>query len=232
MRDYDSNLPLVIVHIPKTAGTSFGEILKGWYGHNLLPHYFNDATDEMPPRHNLTQMQSLGGPLAIYGHFNRKRGFGVEHYYPQVEQFVTILREPFDIAVSAYFFMRKNRAHWKDQSRIPSANLQDHILSTSGSFLDFFPQEVTFDNYKEVIETRFVEIGVTEHLSESIERIARKLNHEYKTDSLLRLNVTEWDQEIPADFREAFVERHPLAYTVYRYVADSYVVKGSSLPSK
>lgn len=231
MRDYDCNLPLVIVHVPKTAGTSFGEILRGWYGHHLLPHYYNDATDEMPHRHDLAHMQSLGRPLAVYGHFNRMRGFGIEHYYPQVEQFVTILREPFDMAVSAYFFMRKNRAHWKDQSKIPSESLENHLLSTTATFLDFFPQKVTFDNYKEMIETRFIEIGITEHLGESIERIARKLNCEYKADSLPRLNVTERDQEIPGFLRDAFIERHPLAYAVYRYVADSYIVEGSSLPS-
>jgi len=46
-------------------------------------------------------------PLLVYGHFNRDHGFGVEQYYPEVNQFMTMLRDPFEAAISMYYFHRK-----------------------------------------------------------------------------------------------------------------------------
>ncbi len=45
--------------------------------------------------------------------------------------------------------------------------LQDQILNTKESMLNHFPRAVTMDNYREIIETLFIEIGVMEHLEES-----------------------------------------------------------------
>jgi hypothetical protein len=139
LRAYDCNIPLIAIHIPKTAGSSVKEIFRAWFGDRLLFHYFNKRSSEMPPKYDLVAMHTKEQPIVIYGHFNRTRNFGIEHYYPKAEQFITILRDPFERVVSGYFYMRENRKDWIDQSRVPKDKLRDHILNTKGSMLHYFP---------------------------------------------------------------------------------------------
>lgn len=225
MREYDVNQPLIAIHIPKTAGTSVKQIFQGWFGDNLLFHYHDIGNDILPAKHDLAGKHSKQKPIMIYGHFNRLRSFGIEDYYPEIQQFITILRDPIEYAASSYFYMRKNSSNWKDQSRIPKGDLRDYLFQEAriGSMLNHFPRTVTMDNYQEMIETQFIEIGVTDYLEASMNRIAEKLNRPYLPGSLPRLNATEWDQAIPEILRAEYREYLPLDYAVYDYVLAKYV---------
>lgn len=174
MREYDKTAPLIVIHIPKTAGSSVKKIFKLWFGDALYDHYFNERAGSPPPKRNLDLLHSPGRPLAVYGHFNRLRGFGVEHYYPEVQQFITILRDPFEMAISSYYYIRKNGTDWNDQTRVPKADLRQFLLNTPPNMLNQFPRAVTRDNYREQIEKLFVEVGVMERLPETVRRIATK----------------------------------------------------------
>ena len=222
MKEYDSNSPLIHIHVPKTGGTSVKELYKEWFGDKLFFHYYNEPEGKMPRKYNLSALHTIESPVCLYGHFNRTRGFGIEHYYPEVDQFIAILRDPFERAVSAYFFKLNNRSDWKDQSKIPTGELSEHILKEKVSILDHFPQEVTTNNYQDIIETQFIEIGITEHLDESMQRIASKLNYYYKPGSLPTLNATQRDQRIPKQLREKYIEERQLDYAVYNYVLAKY----------
>ena len=101
---YESSQPLIFIHIPKTAGVSVTEIFNGWYGDRLLLHYHDEVAEKMPAKYDLKSIHDALLPICIYGHFNRKRGFGLEDYYPDINQFITILRDPFERAISGYFF--------------------------------------------------------------------------------------------------------------------------------
>ncbi|MBN0989834.1 hypothetical protein [Amphritea pacifica] len=220
MKEYDSNLPLVVIHVPKTAGVSVREIYKSWYSDGLLFHYYDAVKGAMPQKYDLAGMHSNERPVAVYGHFNKARGFGVEHYYPDAKQFVTILRDPFERAVSAYFYLRKQG---REASRIPDGDLREYVLGPRVSILNQFPCEVTMDNYQEIIESLFIEVGVTEHLDESMARIANKIHKEYQPGTLLHLNATERDQSmIPADLKEEFMANKQLDYAIYNYVRAKY----------
>ena len=78
------------------------------------------------------------------------------------------------------------------------------------------------DNYKEIIETSFVEIGVLEDLEESIERISKKLNKHYEPNSVRCHNVAKRDSIVPYDLKDEFIEKHSLEYVVYNYVLSKY----------
>ncbi len=222
MREYNPTQPLIVIHIPKTAGASAEAIFRGWFGSGFLRHYFNPVEGEMPQKYDLSKIHSSEKPVVLYGHFNKLRHFGVEDYYPEVSQFITILRDPFEQLVSSYFFRRKVGDKYKDQSRVPRGELRDYIRNTKPNMLNQFPQEVTIDNYQEMIETQFIEIGITEYLDESIRRIARKLNKEYDSTTLKRVNVTERDQEVPYELREEFMEKNQFEYTIYQYALSKF----------
>lgn len=122
----------------------------------------------MPPKYNIFNMHSSEKPILLYGNFNKSRGFGAEDYYPDIKQFITILRDPFELTVSSYFYTRKTGSNWKDQSRAPKGKLQEFLLNAKPNMLNHFPREITFHNYRDIIEEYFIEVGITEYLDESM----------------------------------------------------------------
>lgn len=226
MREYDRSQPLIVIHVPKAAGTSSQKIFQNWFGEGFLRHYFNEQTGEMPDKHDLFGIHTVNKPLLLHGHFNRLRNFGVEDYYPEAKQFITILRDPFELTVSHYFYTRKNTSNWKDQSRVPTNTLREYLLNTKPNMLNHFPREMSLNNYKEVIEDNFIDIGITEYLGESMKRIASKLNLPYDSALLGHYNVTERDQEVPDQLRDMFIENNQLEFAVYDYALEKHIQQG------
>jgi len=222
MKNYDADSPLIFIHVPKTAGFSCEKIFSAWFGSGFLRHYYDEANAVMPQKHDVFSMHTRQTPILLYGHFNRLRGFGIQDYYPTINQFITILRDPFELMLSSYFFIRKVSGNWKDQSRIPHESLRDFLLGRKINMLNHFPVEVSMDNYQELIETKFIEIGITEQLGEFLRRIARKLGREFDEASLEHLNATERDQDIPYELRDQFYEKNLLEYSVYQYALSKY----------
>lgn len=220
MKEYDKNKPLILIHIPKTAGVTVKEIYKAWYGERLLFHYSDGV--KMPERFSLGEIHRPDNPIYVYGHFNSDKNFGIQQYYPEVDQFITILREPFEIAVSGFFYVKKASLDWRVRLNLPNGDLTEFIDSWQLGLFDYFPCDISFDNYKAIIEERFVEIGITEHLDESMIRIGNKLGQKYLPGSLQRLNIAERDQEVSSEVKKRFVERHKLEYAVYNYVLSKY----------
>ena len=217
MIEYDRSQALIFIHVPKAAGTTTKRVFKTWFGDNLLEHYFNERTGQMPQRYDLDRLHNADHPVVVYGHFNRLRGFGVRDYYPDVNQFVTILRDPYEMMLSHYFYTRKKGANWKSRAQVPDKRLADYLLDTTPNMLNHFPRPVTLANYKEVIDKYFIDIGFTDQLSESLERMARKLGKPFDEKDLDHLNVSEKDEEVSDQLRDKFIERNELEYMVYDY---------------
>ena len=225
MKTYNPNKPLIHIHVPKTGGVTVREIYKSWFGNGLFFHYFSVADQMLPKKQDLDVLSADNKQACLFGHFNRARDFGIEHYYPEVDQFITIVRDPFERCVSGYFYSRRDRSDQKQQSNFPDVSLREHILSNRNKegMIYYLPLGITMDNYKEVIESQFVEIGVLDYLDESMRRIANKLNFEYDVSSLVSLNTSNKDQPIPYDLRQWFYENNPLSYAIYKYALSKYV---------
>ncbi|MFN3313577.1 MAG: hypothetical protein ACK46Q_08930 [Hyphomonas sp.] len=217
MIDYDRNKPLIFIHIPKTAGISLRTVFETWYGEGLLRHYANEQSGMFPEVIDLDDAEKKGQPVCLYGHFNRLRGFGIPGRYDGVTQFVTILRDPLEQSVSRYFYVRKSGGNWKDKSRVPQGDLETFLREDKPTLLIHFPAILTLDNYKDVIEEKFIAVGTTEKLSESMQLISRRLGFPYQ--DVPRLNVTERDQTISDAIGDDFRARHRLEYEVYDYCA-------------
>jgi len=222
MRTYNKAKPLIVIHIPKAAGTSTREIFKLWFKSNFHNHYYNENEGLMPPKLDLHKLHSYENPLVLHGHFNNSRGFGIEDYYPDVEQFITILRDPYEQMTSHYFYVQKFGDNWKDQSRVPASDLHAYLMSRKPNMLNHFPREMRMDNFKDIIEEYFIEIGITEKLVISLARIAGKLGFAFDEHQLQELNKTERDQAMAESFKELFIELNPLEFAVYDYVLSKY----------
>jgi len=222
VKEYDKSQPLIVIHIPKSAGSTSQKIFQSWYGEKFLWHYFNELTGDLPQKYDLFDMHLTDKPILLHGHFNNSRGFGIYDYYPNVEQFITILRDPFELAISNYFYVRQVGSKWLDQSRIPKGNIEKYLLNTTINMLNHFPRKVTKENYREIIEKYFIEIGITEHLNESMKRIANKLNFNYDEKLLGHYNTTQRDQKVPDYLRDKFREKNQLEFTVYNYALQKF----------
>ena len=217
MRCYDPLKPLIFIHVPKCAGTAVRQVVESWFPKNFHQHYYNGVEGRMPVQIPSQILNDPASPPVIYGHFNKNRKFGIQDYYPSVSQFVTILRDPFETVISRYFFMRKVGKNLKDQSRVPTEDLESYLKHVTPNILNHFPDEMNLTNYKDLLEERFIEIGVTEMLPLSLHRIAQKLNKQFKPASLEFVNDTKRDQPTPEAFRDMFAEKYLLEYSVYEY---------------
>jgi hypothetical protein len=225
MRTYNPYLPLVSLHIPKCAGTSFDYVLKKWFGKKLLRHYFNRQCGTLPKKHSLKHplfFWLFNSDLCIHGHFNRARGFGIDDYYPNTQQFITILRDPFDQAVSLYFFvkgLKPQNSGIINESPAP-ASLEEYLINEESTIPLYFPMEMTTGNYVEFIEKHFVYIGVLENLQTSVNNLASRLKkvqvkipHYNKNDKTIVIENEDF-------MRKLHRERNPFAYMLYDYARD------------
>ena len=210
MREYDPSKPLIFSHIPKTAGSSLREVFKDWFGDLWHEHYRGQGHESagLPKK-----VAIRGRPLVLFGHFNAALGFGIRDYYPEVEQFLTVMREPFARVVSGYFFSSGQGAE------LPP--IDEFVMSypnNPGGILNYFPFRVTADNYKELIERHFVDIGTTETLPRSVARFARKLGKACPEDIPV-INPSTYTEAVPNHLKDLFRERNRLEFEVYDYVS-------------
>ena len=165
MKTYDPRKPLISIHIPKCAGSSFSHILEVWFKGGFLPHYHNEKLDEPPKKYNLHTgnfFKKLRQGICIHGHFNNKRGNGVRDYYPEVDQFITIMRNPFDLHISTYFYVKREaqkqgggafRSGKKHPILENGWSLEEYFREAKESYiLRFFPSDITAENYRQVLD--------------------------------------------------------------------------------
>ena len=222
---YDPGRPLFSLHVPKTAGTSFRNDLETWFGPaNMAFHYRGDQ-GEPPARADLRP------GLCVHGHFNRLRGIGVRQYYPQADQFIVFLRDPFDRFVSNWRYLhfqirsgvavpafvdRPDLATWLDRRR--------RALETTGedpfSFLAQLADPVDAAAPETAFGQQYLAVGVTERYVQSVELFAAVLGKDPPSE-VRRLNLaTEAHRdgdpdEARPDLRQAYEHAFPLEYAVY-----------------
>ncbi|MGB4205294.1 MAG: sulfotransferase family 2 domain-containing protein [Bacteroidales bacterium] len=217
MLQYDSNKAIISIHIPKAGGTSFRKILSNWYGNKLHLHYFNENNKLMPEKFEL-----LPG-MCIHGHFNSSRDFGIRHYYPEADQFITFMRDPFDIIVSRYYYVKMREKAGTSYRDGKPTNLADnvndfleqeiHNSNYTPNILDFFPEVITSENYEQIIRSKFIYIGFMDNYQESVDRLADILGFPHMIAPFE--NKSERFGEIDPSLRKIFMETHQLEYKVY-----------------
>jgi hypothetical protein len=220
MKPYDPRKPLISLHVPKCAGQSFRRILKRWFGERLLFHYVQEYHIP-PPRHPLQE------GICIHGHFNAAKGFGVNAYYPEADQLITVLRDPLEMHLSNYFY-------WKTKAR--ERQLGSGLISPGGehdyrdindffrkrprsTMLNFLPGDMTPETYRTIFAERFVWIGVVEDIEHGVIRLARALG--VKPAAVPRVNASARSETLAPELREAFIRDNSFAFELYRYVAEN-----------
>ncbi|CAN7147368.1 sulfotransferase family 2 domain-containing protein [Phenylobacterium sp. LjRoot219] len=221
---YDPARPLFSLHVPKTAGTSFRNDLEAWFGRDRLAFHYRGDQGEAPPR------AKLGPGLCVHGHFNRLRDIGVRQYYPEADQFIVLLRDPYDRFVSTWRYLhfqvrsgvavpafvdRPDLAAWLDRRRAALETGEDPF-----SFLAQLADPVDPAAPAEAFGPQYLAVGVTERYADSVGLFAAVLGREPpKVETRLNLasephRAGDPDFDLP-DLRAAYARAFPLEYAVY-----------------
>lgn len=226
MLKYNKNEPLFSVHIPKTGGSSFKEVLVRWFGDKLFFHYFSERGNEMPSLHPMQP------GICIHGHFNRKRGFGIKGYYPDAKQIIAFLRDPLEIVISRYFYvkeMEKTGQSYREGKRFSlHDDISEYITAAINdenyhpNILDYFPEAINSGNYRKLINKYFIYIGVTEDYQFCVNALADKLG--FAGIRASRKNQAERYGSISPELRQKFIAARAIEYEAYNYVLENYRV--------
>lgn len=220
LRQYDPTAPLVFIHLPKTAGTSVNSIVRDWFPDQFHNHYIDETGGRMPSLLSAESLANREAPPLIYGHFNRERGAGIEKCYPDVSQFLSILRDPFDMTVSAIYFWQSVVDPQADLSAIGTKQIANRLRKRAPHTLLHFPAGITMENYREVLSQKFIHIGVTEDLPRSMAQIAARLGKPFDPEDLPRANVTERQRDFPQSMRDEYRDRFPLEHAIYDFAKE------------
>ncbi len=223
MIKYNSKEPLYALHIPKAGGTSFSRLLKIWFHLGYHHHYFNHATGTPPENINkaIWKLRRII-PVCINGHFIKSTPYGISNYYPDAKQFISFLRDPLEMHISAYYYNVQNfknkalYAFGKRVEKFPWENIDDYMTREKLHFQDFFPWEFTLDNYKEIINEHFIHIGVVERYEQSIKVMAKKLGKWNLKAPIL--NTSDWKERPDRAIVSQFINENTIAYQMHEYV--------------
>jgi len=220
MIKYNPNKPLISLHIPKCGGQSVRRVLKDGFGDHFYLHYFQKRND-MPEK------VELRPGICIHGHFNNTKGFGSDDYYPEVDQFITFLRDPLEIMISNFFFWKKTArarqiklGYLKEGDENDYRDIEDFFEKRPVSHIpNFLPGYMTIENFKEVFEEKFVHIGIVEDMQTSLTAMAKKLGFEFSED--VWLNKSQRDEGVSQKTKERFIENNAFAYAIYNYASST-----------
>ena len=161
-----SGLELISIHVPKTAGTSFRNILEQVYGDGLLGIYgIDDGVDAI-----WEDRPAPVGPAvrAIHGHFPATPTLVAQ--YPDA-RLVGWIRDPVARMVSYYHFWRRTPPHGNPNHDFFLAH-DFSLVQFAG--LDFMKNEM-LQYFSRVPLDRFAFVGVVEHFDADIRRLARTM---------------------------------------------------------
>lgn len=229
MKKYDPSKPVVYTHIPKCAGTSVVRLLKHWFGDNYHKLNQDETKDIILPRVETQDADGnwLPNVRCIHGHFNHGRGYGLPYFYPEIDQYFTILRDPFDLVCSMYFFAKGRSIRGEFWFKGEQVDIRDqfptiaHYVQSHPYWLfDHLPQNLTMANYQTRLRDTFVYVGVFEDLQTSINNLGKIL--EKPQWKLPLTNTSTYDEMVPENLRKQFYRDYPLLERIYQFALDTY----------
>ena len=165
----EPRLPVVVsVHLPKTAGTSFGAALRRAYGEAYLEDYGDLPMQHAPWKRQWRALRAairgadvLPEPVrCVHGHF-----LAAKYRFLARRQkvcYITWLRDPVERIASHYHFWRRDYA-----GDDPAQPLRNRVLREEWSFERFALGPEMRDVYRRYLwrfdPRRFDFIGITEH---------------------------------------------------------------------
>jgi hypothetical protein len=147
---------LLSIHIPKTAGTTFRELLQRYFQNKMCLHYYH------PMDYAGRQLTAVpSGIVCIHGHFGAQKF--LSSYFDA--QLVTWLRDPLERVVSEYEHLKR--------SPDPQSGLSQ-LICQGASLIDFaehpYARDTQIRYFEGVDADRFSFVGISERFDLELKR--------------------------------------------------------------
>lgn len=196
-------------------------------GCGLYYHYSNEQLKQPPRR---VPVGSRYGFLfrerrreCVHGHFDPNTDGGdLFSYYPDATQFITFLRDPLEMQLSLFFYLKKliksGSMYWQGQQvhQMEFDGDIDRWIEERDSYVTgFIPMTLNVNNYQDVIDKYFIHVGVTERMQRSVDLLAEKLS--FKSVMVPVENASERHARPSESSIRKFRAKHQLEYLIYDY---------------
>ena len=217
---------IIFLHVPKSAGTTLNRLIEWEYP--LLAMYTVDPVLFRWSRERLWRLPKRR--LKRFRVFKGHMKFGLHEVLPQPATYITVLRDPIDRMISAFYFMHTYKWHpnyWKFRregwtledfvKRWRKANLQTKMIA--GADYDALCTAETLAKAKENLQY-FSVVGLTERFEESLALM--KMRFGWKLESYSSFNVTRTrpkKRDLPQSTLDLIAERNRFDIELYECVA-------------
>ena len=221
---------VIFLHLPKTAGTTVNRLIEWEYPlaqmYSVDPVLFRWSfahLRKLPPE-RLRKIRMFKGHMA----------YGLHKVLPQPATYITVLRDPVDRVISAYFFMRTYKLHplyWKMRrenwsledfvQRSQRDNVQSKIVA-GAEYKDSCTREIA-DKALENLRNDFSVVGLSSRLEESLALM--KLRFGWKLNTYSSFNVTRSrpkKRELPQASLDLIHERNAFDIEVYQAAQEMF----------
>lgn len=225
-----SNETAIFLHVPKTAGTTLNRLIEWEYPlskmYSIDPVFYEWSAAHLRKRSS-DQLKRI---RIFKGHMT----FGLHEVLPQPATYITILRDPVDRTLSAYYFMRNYKLHplyWRFRRekwtledfvrRSPRDNVQSKILA-GAEYREPCTAEI-FARAKENLLQYFSVVGLSERFEESLALM--KLRFGWKLQRYSRFNVTRTrpgKADIPQATLDLIEEKESFDIALYESAANVF----------
>lgn len=194
-RDRQLREAVIFLHLPKTAGTTVNRLIEWEY--RISEMY---SIDPVLFEWSAAHLRKLSAErLAKIRMFKGHMLFGLHEVLPQPATYITVLRDPIDRVISAFYFMRSYKLHplyWKLQRehwtledfvrRFPRENVQSKVIAGSDYKAPCTPEVAERARFN--LQHHFSVVGLSERLEESLALM--KLRFGWKLSHYSSFNVT------------------------------------------
>lgn len=180
---------IIFVHIPRTGGMTFGDILRTVYDGSDLCSFYGDASHSVA---NEAIQRFVSLDVARKNSYAVLKGHVIFGFDPSLADFhyVTLLRNPLERLISYYFYALKNRYHYlhpllmQRRMRLEEFLLSDlsieldnyQVRAISGAVSPTVRERVNPDHLEQAkynLRERFATFGLLEEFDRSMLEFAR-----------------------------------------------------------
>jgi hypothetical protein len=217
---------VVFLHVPKTGGTTFVQILERHFPARAVLHTNGVQLDTLRHRLDPVTPAQRAQVALLHGHVS----YGAHTLFPGPAVYLTLLREPVDRFVSTYYFERESAAPLHEflvRTNLSLAeftvcdearryhDLQVRLLA--GEAAPGEPEDL-LARAKLHVEQHFKLVGLIERFDESVLLCGRRMG--WRNLFSAKVNVTRERPrlaEVPAEVRAAIRARNALDVELYAW---------------
>ncbi len=225
---------VLFLHLPKTAGSTLGLILKHQYPLGVIRFDGNPKVGWKYGRFASFYKSSARRTRCIFGHYP----FGVHRYVRKPFTYITLLRDPVERVISLYYYIRRSPGHYlykhvinMSLNEFATANFSQN--SNNQTFL-ISGGSNNIQTAKKNLRKFFSIVGVTERFNESLFLMKKQLRWRNMPNYVSR-NVTKnrpSTNEVSPQVVELIKQKNQLDIQLYEFAQHLFDTKLKSLDTK